>query len=216
MWMQAIFSMLAGMIVLGSVIYRFSTVNRESLSKAVVVSVFVYLSLSIGLLLSSYGEVVAFQRQLVENLIIDLKPNATGFYWMYGISLGSALLVGVKERRIQDAAATFCFVLIICLFGSACWNYLHSTSFGHVITFAALMISMALINAALGIIAVGVNLAFIIIQFGKGQSIDLFSLINFIDVVHPESLIVSLAILVLSSVLGSLELVINGMGLGGH
>ena len=212
--MQAIFSMLAGMVILGSVIYRFNNVDKDSLARSATVAVFVYLSLAIGLFLSSYGEVVAFQRHLMGDLTIStdvhksLQPIAWGVSLFLGAWMGSAS--GFKAGVLTFSIVAFSFI-----FGPSFWNLLVSTSSGQVITFTILMVLLALLNAALGIIVVGINIAFMIIQLGKGQSIDLFSLVNLIEVIHPESLIISLTILVLSSVLGSLELVISNMGIGG-
>jgi hypothetical protein len=80
-------------------------------------------------------------------------------------------------------------------------------------TFVALLLGVSVLNTVLGIAVLGLNLGLIIISFGRGLPISLFNFLGLIEVVHLDSYVVTIFIIIFTSMLGSLEFVMQQFGL---
>jgi hypothetical protein len=69
------------------------------------------------------------------------------------------------------------------------------------------MAFLAVLNSLLGIIIVGANIAFALVQYSKEQPIDLFSFLGMVEVVNIDTALVSILIMGITTVVGALEFV---------
>jgi hypothetical protein len=209
---QPVFSMIAGMVLLSSIIFR--TVKFRLNLTVLAIALFVYASIGIGLMLSNHQEVREFVRDLVNNHIYDISYDTKMdiLYFDCYIIMGLALIIGLFVSMQEDVGALFAYfaVGIVCNFiwvGLLYFAHITLNSdFGLYFVFVIGMIMLSLLNALLGIIVVGANVAFAIVQYSKGQPIDLFSFLGMVDVVQIDTALVSLLIIGITTLVGSLEI----------
>lgn len=68
--MQPVFSMVAGMILLGSIVFRIANFRLNTIVLGI--SLFVYIAIALGLLISNNQDVQEFVANVINNFTYDL------------------------------------------------------------------------------------------------------------------------------------------------
>ena len=224
--MQQLIAMIAGMAVLGTIIYRIWSFNLRRFMIALSISLFIYGSVAIGLLLLDSEGVVNFMMTLSEIYIIDITAEtyenvvaiALLVFWIISLFVGMNELgiynpIYILTRFRYHMAVSFGAILYTAVFvvWLAISYLLFNTNIGLSIVFILMLAFIATINSLLGIIAVGVNGAFVLIQVAKGESLNLFSFIGMIDIVQIDEFFISIVVLLITSIVGGTESVMNAL-----
>lgn len=224
-------SILVGAIVLGAIWLRISTFDKDKFVFALNLTLFVFLSLGIGTLFTSYNGAFASEDSLFGSLQLSedvleripfgrIMETSTAIGMTAGfIGLGIASMNEWNSLDVLDISTKYALMLIVfcgaMLIGLASGVVVSGLTYAvaaigmttaiPVLAFFLCLLLLAVLNALFGIVASAISIAFVVVKLVNGDSVNFLSLIGLIEVIPGQSQVVSIALLIVATVCGALE-----------